>query len=373
MAEEDDYSPLDQYVWCFGYNGQNQLDLGGQETSNARSISPPKSVNLPKRARIISMACVYTFVLYEDGSVQIIGTNPYVDKDVVAPGRIAAVAAGKNHALMLEEGGRLYSMGYNPCGQCGVVQGPILKDPALIDFPHTLFESITGCAAGDNHSLAVTSEGRLFSFGHNDLGQLGNPEAQAFAPALVEFPGNPKVLKIACGLAHCLATTDDGKLYSWGWGGYGQLGDGETEDRHRPVAINFQKNVRAITCGGWHSAATTDDGQVYTWGWGQFGALGHGDEIARKEPTLVESLSKEKVKTISAGSRHTLFGTESGAVYACGLSTLGRLGKIVEGDDPKDSVLWLPTQVEAAKNPQVWKVFSGNSAWGSVCVGSLPK
>ncbi|PRP87288.1 S-layer protein [Planoprotostelium fungivorum] len=372
--EEEDYSPLNQYVWIFGYNGQNQLDLGGTPT-DIRVVSPPKAIDLPKRARNIAMACSYTLVLYEDGSIQVIGSNPYVANQVNTPGRIASLAAGKNHALLLEEGGRLYSWGYNPCGQCGVPHGPILKDLQLIDFPHNIFESITGCAAGDNHSLALTSEGRLFSFGHNDLGQLGNPEAQAFATTLVEFPLSPKITRIACGLAHSLALTEDGKVFSWGWGGYGQLGDGHTEDRQRPVEIevfkNLQKKVKAIACGGWHSMALTEDGQVYTWGWGEFGALGHGDKTAKNEPTLLDTFSKDKItiKTITAGSRHSLFGADDGRVFGCGLSSQGQLGEATEAplkrEDATD-VLWRPTQIQTNQNPQVWKVFSGNSAWGSV-------
>eukprot|EP01117_Protostelium_nocturnum_P010272 TRINITY_DN3692_c0_g1_i1.p1 TRINITY_DN3692_c0_g1~~TRINITY_DN3692_c0_g1_i1.p1 ORF type:complete len:435 (+),score=125.33 TRINITY_DN3692_c0_g1_i1:143-1306(+) len=370
--EDEEYSPSNQTVWVFGYNGQEQLNFHGEHPQDgSRSVDSAVLASLAKRARYISLACSFTLVLFEDGSMQVFGKNPYIEAKVSCSGRIAQVSAGRNHAIALEEGGRLYSFGYNPFGQCGTPNGPLLRELQLIEFPG--IETIVQCSAGDAFSLALSSEGRVFSFGKNDLGQLGsNIEGIASEPTLVEFPADVKITKIACGMGHSLAIDDKGELHSWGWNGYGQLGMGDTENRRLPHKVGeLKKKVKSIACGGWHSACLTEDGEAYTWGWGEFGQLGHGDGSANSFPASVTSLkdSKTKLKSIAAGSRHTLFGSVNGQVWACGLASFGRTGGSKKGEEHHMT----PVLVEAPGDQEVWRVFSGNSSWGSVCVGARRK
>lgn len=68
------------------------------------------------------------------------------------------------------------------------------------------------------------------------------------------------------------------QLFAWGWGRYGNLGDGEKTDRHLPTHVKLLKDVqiRQVSCGWRHSAAATTEGLVYTFGWSKYGQLGHG-------------------------------------------------------------------------------------------------
>ena len=81
---------------------------------------------------------------------------------------------------------------------------------------------------------------------------------------------------MAAGLVHTLARKADGTVWSWGFNGVGQLGDGGTVDQHTPVRARDLTDVVAVGAGSYHSLAVRQDGSVVTWGWNTFGQLGDG-------------------------------------------------------------------------------------------------
>lgn len=101
-------------------------------------------------------------------------------------------------------------------------------------------------------------------------------------------PGRPsnlscKIVAISAGEAHTLALTGDGKVYSWGRGTFGRLGTGSEEDRHMPVQVRFlgsdheseeKLNIVGVAAGAYHSLALADDGSVWGWGYGTYGQIG---------------------------------------------------------------------------------------------------
>lgn len=96
-------------------------------------------------------------------------------------------------------------------------------------------------------------------------------------------------MAVHSGGKHALALTQDGKVFSWGQGEDGELGHGNrlSLDRPRPLEAFRSKRVRDIACGSAHSAAITSGGELYTWGLGQYGRLGHGDNVTQLKPKLV--------------------------------------------------------------------------------------
>jgi alpha-tubulin suppressor-like RCC1 family protein len=82
---------------------------------------------------------------------------------------------------------------------------------------------------------------------------------------------------------HVLPALPCCQVYAWGWGRYGNLGDGDRQDRHAPAAVNSASidssgsTVTSVACGWRHSAAVTSDGRVFTFGWSKYGQLGLGD------------------------------------------------------------------------------------------------
>lgn len=139
-----------------------------------------------------------------------------------------------------------------------------------------------------------------------------------------------KVVKaVACGAAHILALTADGGVFTWGYGGEGQLGIGTTYNVPIPIVVGSPlgaKIVRMISAAEFQSAAVTVSGDLYTWGAGEDGRLGHGDEEARLLPTLVQALSRSMILHVSCGLEHMSAVTDKGELFTWGEGSGGRCG-----------------------------------------------
>ena len=98
-----------------------------------------------------------------------------------------------------------------------------------------------------------------------------------------------------------------GKLYTWGSGDYGRLGHGDNHSQKQPklVEILREKDVRKFACGSRHVLALGSDGAVYSWGFGGDGQLGHGDLGIQTNPRLVKALHSEGVRDVCCGENHS--------------------------------------------------------------------
>lgn len=92
-------------------------------------------------------------------------------------------------------------------------------------------------------------------------------------PTPVEWFSGKHVADVAAGAEHSICVTKEGMVYGWGWGRYGNIGDGTTVDRHEPVPVVGLENVQITkVVAGWrHSLGLTGDGQLYVWGWNKYG------------------------------------------------------------------------------------------------------
>ena len=143
---------------------------------------------------------------------------------------------------------------------------------------------------------------------------------------------------------HSLALTADGVVWSWGGGSSGRLGHGDTQDQLLPKKIEAfaGQRVVAVLGGQGHSFAITADNAVWSWGWGMFGMLGHGDEQTQLLPKKVEGLAGQRVVAVSAGGEHSLAITADSAVFTWGEGERGCLG---HGEDLSNQLL--PKKIEA--------------------------
>ena len=137
-------------------------------------------------------------------------------------------------------------------------------------------------AAGGLHSAAVGEDGTLFVWGDGNYGQLGTGDtASRLAPTRVAGLHAP-VRQVAAGSKHTGIVTEAGDLLVCGWGEYGQLGLGGEEGLTIPTqvarAVFDNEAVLMVACGFSHTAVATEGGGVYTFGHGEYGQLGHGDE-----------------------------------------------------------------------------------------------
>ena len=95
------------------------------------------------------------------------------------------------------------------------------------------------------------------------------------------------VVAVAAGRSHSIAIKDDGSVWTWGYNGYGQLGDGTWTNRYTPVQVSGLSNVVAIAAGSFHSLAVKDGGSAWTWGYNAYGQLGDGTTTDSYTPVQV--------------------------------------------------------------------------------------
>lgn len=187
-------------------------------------------------------------------------------------------------------------------------------------------------ACGDSHCLVVARDGTLFSFGRNQNGQLGLGDSEdRLSPCVVQFfrDAGTRVRRAAGGAEHSAVTDARGAMYTFGWGRYGNLGHGHARDLHVPTLVESLKgqHVTDPICGWRHSAALTDQGRLWTFGWSKYGQLGHGDCVDHWTPKLLPEFAGGPVTAASGGWRHmcALAGS-TGTLYAWGWNHFGQLG-----------------------------------------------
>ena len=221
------------------------------------------------------------------------------------------VAAGQEHSLYVTTAGDLYAMGNNGSGQLG--DGTTTNRST----PFKVASGVVSVAAGDMYSLYVTAAGDLYTMGNNYFGQLGDGTTTNRSTPVKVASG---VRSVAAGFVHCFYVTEEGDLYAMGYNSYGQLGDGTTTSRSRPVKV--ASGVVSITSGGQHSLYVTEAGDLYAMGWNSVGQLGDGTTTNRSRPVKVAS----SVVSVTAGNRHSLYVTATGDLYAMGYNGYGQLG-----------------------------------------------
>lgn len=174
------------------------------------------------------------------------------------------LAAGEQHALAIDQAGRVWSWGSNSAGQLGTGSfRPEHKPVAVV-----ALKKIVAVAAGRRHSVALTADGRVWSWGAGQFGQVGNGNLDSFAsqplPGQVFLPVAIKAL--AVGDHHTLALGADGSVWAWGAGEHGQLGDGGKLDKAKPVKVRLKEPVEKIFARGSRSGAVDLAGKALSWG-----------------------------------------------------------------------------------------------------------
>jgi alpha-tubulin suppressor-like RCC1 family protein len=222
-----------------------------------------------------------------------------------------AVAAGGHHTVLLTQDGSVWTWGLNDCGQLG--DGSTQSRPAPVRVAG--LKGVRGVAAGVAHTLALCNDGSVWAWGSNAFGELGDGST-ANRPSPVQVAGLSDVVALAAGDGHSLALKADGSAWAWGRNHRGQLGDGTTTDRPQPAQVQGLDAATAIACGAHHCVALRRDGTALAWGANPDGRLGDGSVEARNRPVAVAGLTD--VAAVAAGRFHTVAVKRDGSVFAWG-------------------------------------------------------
>lgn len=284
--------------------------------------------------------------------------------------------------------GCTFSWGQNNEGQigsiidCGFRTHSMLRKKMKMNYPRLIVPLkdtlITGIACGHSHTLAITFEKKVLAWGGNKSCQLGLGDK---APELLTLPhqieGLTNVKSVSCGSEHSVALTEDCMVYSWGSGDGGLLGHGNTQKLTRPKLVETLRNevISSVVCGGLHTLALSKKGYVFSWGRGEGGQLGHPFEELEKPSDFECYLAKPKkilklaeeiyINTVACGDAHSLALGVNGEVYGWGFTNSGQLGTGVTGahkdvNSPEIQVR-IPVRIESLRNSQIMQIFSGQT------------
>ena len=238
------------------------------------------------------------------------------------------ISAGTRHSLGIADG-KLYAWGDNLTGQTGLgtVHGNTLV-PTLVDDKETWTHISAGGTSTEGHSLAITSNGHLYSWGSNKDGRTGFNAAQGEITIPLPLSISHTWTQVAAGSNHSLALTSKGELYAWGSNEHGKTGLNRTEGAtHIPTLVSNSRNWSHIAVGLYHSLAIADQGDLYAWGDNSDGATGLDTrESSANVPTLVNSSDTWVGVQAVPGRRSSGAVTNDNRIFMWGLGDSGRLG-----------------------------------------------
>jgi alpha-tubulin suppressor-like RCC1 family protein len=265
-----------------------------------------------------------------------------------------ALDAGDNGACARRRSGRLFCWGLDSYGQVGDGGGPRTRQaPTEVAGGRTDW---TTFSVGGNHTCARRAVGRLFCWGSDSDGQLGNGDrtGNRYGPAPVAG-GATTWATVSAGSLHTCARRTGGRLFCWGDDSGGQLGSGFPGDRNAPTEVAGGRTTWTgpVVAGGQHTCARQTNSSDFCWGSDGFGQLGNGYPAGSSGVPIEPVGQSDRVTQIATGQSHTCQQTVTGRLFCSGNNLSGQLGSIVGGG---------PSSIFS-------EVTGGRTDWASVSAG----
>lgn len=222
-------------------------------------------------------------------------TTP-IPLETLSSHKICSVACGISFTLALTTKGYLFSWGFNGHGQLGHGSGTKKHTPTLVS--SLSHHKVTQIACGSRHSMAVIKEREktlCFSWGWGSYGQLGHgDEKTLYIPKFIEALKDEKITLIDCGFSHSLAMSRDGKIFTWGDNLHGQLCLGDKKQRFLPTEVKAlkEKEIVHCCCCRKHTGFITKERKLFVCGMNTEGQLGIENEENQFYPVEVPLPSK---------------------------------------------------------------------------------
>lgn len=238
------------------------------------------------------------------------------------------VFAGGYNSFAITTSGALYAWGYNAYGGLGLGDahagfprnGTSRSSPVQVG-AQTGWTSGHSCQTGAGAAIRA---GKLYTWGQNNTGQLGNNIGSITTSSPVQVGSNTDWATLGGSSYNVLALTTGGSLYAWGQGYYGSNGDGTTNDRSSPVQVSGTWSSINNNCSWGASFGAKSSGKLYVWGRNDSGNLGLGDTTKRTSPVQLGALT---TWSKASGSSNSLGLTTSGALFSWGGNGNGQLGQ----------------------------------------------
>ncbi|TDH65060.1 uncharacterized protein CCR75_002142 [Bremia lactucae] len=188
---------------------------------------------------------------------------------------VTFAAVSYHHSAVITDKGELYTFGMNDCGQLGLDHTQHQSTPQLAKSLEGMEVAMVAC--GLYHTIICTAAGGLYACGKNDYGQLGMGHNRLLKVATFVSLPNEKVCFVACGYYHSMVVTTDGRTFSCGRNDYGQLGLGNKTHQNALNVVALTANTKMIraTCGCYHTVLLSEEGQVFVFGRNNKGQLGN--------------------------------------------------------------------------------------------------
>ena len=319
-------------IWSWGRNACGQL---GDGTAVAKS-SPVREFYSATDWCSVSAGGVHAAAVKTDGtlwswgqgSVGRLGDGTVTIKsspvrEISSSTNWCTVSAGIGQSLAIKNNGTLWGWGDGGCGRLGTGSSADRCSPVQEFCSATNWCAIS---TGDDHSLAIKTDGTLWGWGQGTFGRLGNGTALNRCSPVREISSSTNWCAVSVNMNHSSAIKTDGTLWSMGCARCGKLGDGTSVDKCSPVRERSSStNWRAIAAGAQHSAAIKTDGTLWSWGDGACGSLGDGTVTSKCSPVR-EISSSTNWCSVSGGSFNSSAIKTDGTLWGWGSNFNGKIG-----------------------------------------------
>jgi len=241
------------------------------------------------------------------------------------------VSGGYLHTCSVTTKGKPLCWGYNAYGQLG--DNSTTNSDAPVDV-YGLGSGVKSVATGFSHSCALTTGGKVWCWGSNTYGQLGDNTTTGSVKPVAVYGLSSGVKSISAGDYTTCALKTSGKVKCWGYGANGELGNNANANSSKPVSVYKLKHVTAISNGGYHTCALVSGGKPRCWGYNGVGELGNNTTTSSPKPVAVYGLASG-VKQVTGGTYHTCAVTSKNAARCWGYNGFGQLGDNTTTDSMK--------------------------------------
>jgi alpha-tubulin suppressor-like RCC1 family protein len=285
----------DGSLWAWGKNDKSQLGNG-----NTTSSSKPVHIGTSTSWIGVAAGDGFSLGLKKDGTVWAWGRNTggelgngSATTSQSSPGQVCktsgpscygnkyvAIAAGRHHALAIRDDGTLWTWGKNDRGQLGDNSTHDRSYPTQENGRRNDWVSVSG---GRAHSVGVTADGKVRSWGANEHGQLAQEDLNDEWVPSVEYFDASDWVQVSAGDDHTLAVKLDGTLWGWGNNSNGQIGSSGDPQRQTPLQIGSDSDWLQAAAAGNSSGGRKYSGEVLTWGANGSGQLGDPSTTADRD------------------------------------------------------------------------------------------